>query len=165
MKEIPLTQGKVALVDDEDYEFLSRWKWCAMRQGYDRFRAYRGTESKGRFKGVLMHRVITGALPGQTVDHINRDPLDNRKENLRLCCQAKQSLNRTANRTGRKTSLYKGVYWQKDIRRWRARFRLEYLGTFMSQITAAEAYDRAAKAFDPDFALLNFPVRGDLRAA
>lgn len=164
-REISLTRGLVAIVDDSDYEWLSRWKWCALAQGSDRFRAVRGVRENGRHKPILMHRAIMQAPPGMTVDHINGDPLDNRRENLRLCQQGLNLLNRRANLTGRKTSKFKGVYWQSDIRRWRARFREQHLGIFTCEVAAAEAYDQAARAHNPGFARLNFPGGGGLSAA
>lgn len=163
--EIRLTKGLTAIVDDSDYQWLSQWKWCAFAQGRDKFRAVRGARENGRYKSVLMHRAIMQPSPGMTVDHINGNPLDNRRENLRVCEHGLNLLNRRANLTGRKTSRFKGVYWQKDIGRWRARFREQYLGTFTCEVVAAEAYDRAARAHNPDFARLNFPGGGGLSAA
>lgn len=82
MKEIPLTQGYVTLVDDADYEWLSRWKWH-----------YHGGYAE-RGDGVLMHREITDCPAGKEVDHINHDPLDNRRENLRVVTRWQNMLNR-----------------------------------------------------------------------
>jgi len=169
VKEIQLTQGKAAIVDDDDFDWLNQWKWSAGTQGRRgsavRFRALRGQMINDRYQHVLMHRQIMDCPAHLSVDHVNKNPLDNRKCNLRICDQAKQALNRVGNTTGKKTSLFKGVYWQKDIGFWRARFRLKYLGTFTNEVDAAKAYDRAAREFDPDFAHLNFPVRGGLSVA
>lgn len=169
-REIPLSQGKVALVDDADFDWLNQWKWSASRQGRPHsFPQWRAVRCVGPKKGpkhlILMHRLIMNAPTGATVDHINGDPLDNRRKNLRICPQGKQSLNRPGNRTGRKTSRFKGVYWQKDIGRWRARFRLAYLGTFINEMDAARAYDAAAKNFDPEFARLNLSAAGGVSSA
>ena len=158
MKEIPLSQGKVALVDAGDFEWLNQWKWSACKSGKIRvvYRAMRVLWNGGNQKAVMMHRLILNAQPGQIVDHINGNPLDNRRENLRICTQRQNTMN-THGHGDAKTSKFKGVYWQKDIGFWRARFRFTYLGTFKDELEAARAYDKAALAADPEFARLNFP--------
>jgi hypothetical protein len=153
-REIVLTRGMVALVDDADFDWLNQWKWCALKTGSG-FYAYRIETKDGVQKGVLMHRQITSARRDDKVDHRNRETLDNQRVNLRPCTPAQNSLNRCANKTS-KTSLFKGVYWQKDIKRWRAKFQARYLGTFIHEDDAARAYDLAAYAGSPAFALLNF---------
>ena len=153
---IPLSRGLVAIVDDEDFEWLSQWKWSASKQGRDRWRAMRVLWNGGNQKAILMHRLLLGATAEQTVDHINGNPLDNRRANLRLCSQRKQCLNRRGN-LQRKTSRFKGVGWQSGISRWRVDFRERFVGTFLDEVEAARAYDAAAFAFDPEYAWLNFP--------
>ena len=106
MKEIKLTQGQFALVDDEDFEYLNQWKWYASKHKND-CRASREV-SIGHCKSinVSMSRVIMNAKDGQLIDHINRNPLDNRKSNLRFCT-------RSQNNTNKKPcgiSKYLGVY-------------------------------------------------------
>ena len=86
MKEIPLTRGKFALVDDEDYEWLSQWKWYCSTTGY----AVRGCKNRI----LYMHREIAKTKPGMLTDHINRNKLDNRKENLRFCSHRENMKNR-----------------------------------------------------------------------
>lgn len=163
MKEIALTQGQVALVDDEDFEWLSQWKWSAGRQGKDRWRAVRGEGPRGKCKLILMARQIMDAQPGKEVDHRNRNPLDNQRRNLRIATRAEQCLNRRANVAG--ASKYKGVHIQTGTTKWRVAFREKYIGLFESEVEAAKAYDRAALKFNPDFARLNFPVGGALSLA
>ena len=108
---------------------------------------------------VFMHRVIAGAERGQKVDHINRDPLDNRRVNLRLCSQHQNLLNKPGNPEA--LSPYKGVSWHKYA--WVARITLnrktKWLGYFRSQEEAALAYDEAAREIFGEFALLNFPAK------
>ena len=156
--EIPLTQGQVALVDAADFEWLNQWKWSVSRQGRDKWRAVRWDGSQIR-RAVLMHRMITAAAPGQTVDHINGDPLDNRRANLRIATQAEQNMNRRPSLSA-KSSRFKGVCWHKGGKRWMAIFRRVYLGLYDREEDAALAYDRAALAFSPEFARLNFPIGG-----
>jgi hypothetical protein len=166
MKLIPLTKGQFAIVDDDDFEWLSEWKWCATRQGHDRWRAVRGESRfdlprRAKYRPVvrmvLMHRQILGATTGQSVDHINGDPLDNRRVNLRIATQAQNLLNkRAAMRNGRETSKYKGV--SLDRLRWRVSFKGKYIGWFKDEEEAARAYDMAALQHDAQFARLNFPM-------
>jgi len=157
VKEIELSKGQHALVDEVDFEWLNQWKWSASVQtgGGEKYRAVRVFVRDGKQKSMLMHRAILQAPPHMLVDHINRNPLDNRRENLRLTGHLGNALNRGGNVKG-KTSRFKGVYWQKDISRWRARFRKKYLGTFTDEVEAAQAYDRAATAYDAVFAYVNF---------
>lgn len=98
MREIPLTQGKVALIDDEDYEELSQYKWTAHHRAKNTWYAVRyvGKRVDGKRVGVhiQMHRVITNCPDGLVVDHINHNGLDNRKENLRTVTAAVNAGNR-----------------------------------------------------------------------
>lgn len=157
MKEIPLTRGKVAIVDDEDYERLNVHKWCVMRGGAAWY-ACRGTYTPGRGSHtLLMHRVILSAPRGVQVDHKNSDGLNNTRGNLRLATISQNGLNariRKDNTTG-----YKGI-WQSGLR-WAARIRCQgkrmHLGVFSSPEAAARAYDKKALELFGEFARLNFP--------
>lgn len=97
MKEISLTQGKVAIVDDEDFEYLNRWKWHARKNGQTwyalRSKSWR---IQGKRYGITipMHRVIMGAPEGRVIDHLNRDGLDNRRSNLRVTTFEENARNR-----------------------------------------------------------------------
>jgi len=101
-KLIPLTQGKFAIVDAEDYDWLNKHKWCACKVKQTYY-----AKRKGKGKLVCMHRQITSAPPHLLVDHINRNGLDNRKKNLRLCTRAENSRNRRSLRN--KSSRYKAI--------------------------------------------------------
>ena len=156
-REIPLTQGKVALVDEADYEWLSQWKWCARycprRKSFYVARADRST---GKYVNVQIHRVIMNLPQGdkRQVDHINHDPLDNRRENLRVCTAAENCRNRR--KRSDVTSGYKGVSFDKESGRWKATIRpngiLINLGRFVTPEDAHSAYCSAAAEHFGDFA-------------
>ena len=156
-REIQLTQGYVALVDDEDYEWLRRWKWYAVVKERGRVCAMRRGHRQGKNTTIYMHSEIVGAKPGQQVDHRNGDALDNRRGNLRACPNAQNSQNRRAN-TGR-SSKYKGVCWNKARGKWQAEicidWKKKYLGRFDTEREAALAYDAAGRELFGEFARLN----------
>jgi hypothetical protein len=155
MKEIKLSQGKVALVDDGDFEWLNQWRWAAHKNGYV-FYVVRVVYTPTP-KTIQIHRLITNAPKGMVVDHINGDGLDNRRENLRLCTVAENNKNRRRNSNN--TSGYKGV--RRDTYKYKAAIKSEnkliHLGMFSSPEDAARAYDKAAKEIFGKFAKLNFP--------
>lgn len=161
MKEIPLTRGKVALVNDEDYEVLGKHKWTAHSCGY----AYREVKGPGVARvAVLMHRVIVELASGSPipakmqVDHINGDRLDNTRANLRLATQSQNNAN-SKKRAGR--SRYRGIAWYKPYEKWMVRLTNEgknyFLGYYHDEQDAARAYDKAAREHFGEFARLNFP--------
>ena len=156
MRTIPLTQNQVALVNDEDYEWLNQWKWCASKLHYGGFAAVRG--ATGTNKRLFMHRVIMYAPKNMQVDHENHNTLDNRRINLRLAT-ASQSQHNTK---GHKNTLsrHKGVTWNRRSRKWSVQIRLNnkpyYGGCFDEEIEAAKAYDNKAKELHGEFACLNF---------
>jgi HNH endonuclease len=154
MRKVPLTRGKVALVDDEDYErVITAGPWQATPKHYDCWEA-RGHSPD--HSTIRLHRLITGAEPGQQVDHINHDGLDNRRANLRVCTPHQNNANRR--KFGGMSSRYKGVAWDKDYGCWRANGAGRYIGRFASEEDAARAYDAFAVHRWGDFALVNFPI-------
>ena len=160
IRYIPLTQGKFAIVDAEDYDWLSQYKWCAAK---DRETFYAQRYSNGRI--VSMHRVIMRAPKGVICDHRNHNGLDNRKSNLRFCTSAQNQYNKRPKKGC--ASKYKGVVRRKNYKKWRARISFKRqrinLGDFDNEMDAAMAYDDKAVELFGEFAYLNFPERIELR--
>ena len=158
-KEIPLTRGMVALVDDEDYEQLAAKKWYALNCGGKgtHFYARHAWMKGGKWHQVLMHRLIIDAPNGMHVDHINGNGLDNRRCNLRLATQAQNVRNTQAPRTI--TGFY-GVRESLNRRGYRAYLpsdteRTE-LGWYRNAEDAARMYDAAAHLIGDEFHPRNF---------
>ncbi len=154
MKQIPLTQGKFALVNDEDFALVSQWKWSAsLNDG--RWYARRGPTADNPHK--YLHRFITQAPRGSLVDHISGDGLDNRRSNLRLCTQSQNLANMRLPR--KNTSGFKGVSYQPERKKWAAKVTIARkqiaLGRFETKEEAARVYNaKALELFGP-FARLN----------
>jgi len=155
MKEIPLTQGRVALVDDEDYSWLQKWPWIyvycpSSRTGY-------AVRHEG-LRTICMHRQILGARPGQDVDHVNAAGTDNQRANIRLCTRAQNNANQRHQRRAT-SSRYKGVYWDRARGKWHAQLKtggVRYaLGRFGDEREAARAYNAFALKTWGEFARLN----------
>lgn len=157
MREIPLTQGQVALVDDADYEWLMQQKWLASfhpryNQGNGAYMAKQSRKTNG--VSMYMHRLIMGATKGQDVDHINGNTLDNRRENLRLSTRSENNMNKGKQRNNK--SGYKGVYFCKWTNRWAAQIvvnrKKKLIGRFDTPEEAHEAYKAAALELHGEFA-------------
>lgn len=160
-KTIPLSQGKVALVDNEDFEFLNQWKWTCSARKHTSY-AYRNVYQNSQYvQRVYMHRAILNPPPGMQTDHINGDGLDNRRCNLRICTPS-QNLANSRKRKGT-TSQYKGVSWGQKSQCWTAAIdeggQDVYLGHFDDEEEAAIAYNYAARRLYGEYARLN-PVPG-----
>ena len=159
-RRIPLTQGKYAIVDPEDFERLNKHKWHAVKGG-NTFYAIRCVGPAKRTTYIRMHREILRSPDHLVVDHINHNGLDNRKANTRPATRAQNNYNKLIVKGKNSSSKYKGVAWNKDKNKWRARLyfngKLIFLGYFKDEIKAAKAYDEAAKKYYGEFASLNFP--------
>jgi hypothetical protein len=150
---IPLTKGKIAIVDTADYDWLSSFTWSTSQKASGVY-ACRHVKRKN----IYMHRVITNAPAGKVVDHIDRNGLNNRRSNLRICSAADNSRN-SRGKSG--TSRYKGVFWNKKNKKWLVAIKynrkFRHIGYFENETDAAKAYDKAARKLFGEFAYLNFP--------
>lgn len=155
MREITLTQGKFAQVDDEDYEKVSKFRWCAEKLGHV-FYAKRWVTIDGKAVGIRMHRLIVSLERGDSrlVDHKDGNGLNNQKSNLRICTKAQNQFN--MRRNSRNTSGYRGVSRGKKPGTWCARIRSSgkylYLGSYHSKEDAYVAYCKAAKELRGEYA-------------
>ena len=154
MKEIPLTQGKHALVDDEDYEWLSKHKWYYSGDGY----AHRHPPRDGKpLKTERMHVSIIGKIDGLEVDHIDGNGLNNQRNNLRHVTKSQNQHNGKSHENS--SSKYKGVSLHSQVHRWWARItadgKVKSLGCYNSEAEAAKVYNEAAKKYYGEYARLN----------
>lgn len=154
VRHIPLTKNRFAIVDERDYEELSRFKWCVSCTGRRKLYACR---MEGR-RLVRMHRQILNAPAGKVVDHIDGNSLNNSRSNLRICTYSQNLCNR-GKFAG--ATRYKGVFHRKDRDKCYAKIKFEgkehYLGLYDDPAEAARAYDRKARELHGPFARLNFP--------
>ena len=158
-QKLSVSQGLSVLVDESDLPILSDHSWHVVKT-HNGVRYVNCTIMvNGKKKEVPMHRLLLKPLPNQHVDHINRNGLDNRRINLRICTP---SQNRWNSLPTIHSSKFKGVSWQTDRQRWRAqithRGKKIYIGKYRSEEDAARAYDRVARRLCGKFAWLNFSV-------
>ena len=150
MKKIKLTQDKVALVDDEDYEELNRYKWILITS------KVQGTYYVKNSAGITMHQYIL-RYPKSIVDHKDGNGLNNQRANIRLCTSQQNSRNRRKKKGC--ASIYKGVSRNKTGKEWRACIffdhRKIHIGSFDYEKNAALAYNIMAEKLFGDFAKLN----------
>jgi hypothetical protein len=156
-KEIPLSQGRTAIVDEWNYDKLRAVNWYYDSWGYAARNLW---AAGGKRTTIRMHRVIMGLLPGdpRQVDHINHNRLDNRETNLRVCTHAENTRHQQM-QLRPKSSRYKGVSWDKGKARWRAQIsfegKIQYLGRFHTEVEAAQAYNDKALELFGEFAHQN----------
>ena len=160
MKEIILTQGKVALVDDEDYERINQYKWIALKQKCG-FYAIRKINTDGKRVNFKMCREILmlSVEDKCIVDHRDRNTLRNLKENLRITDKSLNSHNCKIYKNNK--SGYRGVSWHKDANKWQVHFKINgksiNCGIYTDATKAAMAYDLMATKYWGEDATLNFP--------
>lgn len=143
MKYIQLTKGKQAIVDDEDFEYLSQWKWHYSEPGY--------ALHWDKRKKVYMHRLVNKTSIGLQTDHINKNKLDNRKFNLRSVTHQGNSINRPLIKSNR--SGYTGVSWDKSVKKWASyiyrNYKKRHLGYFINKEDAVIAYLKEYESLSP----------------
>ena len=155
MKKIKLTQNKYALVDDNDFEELNKFKWHALKSE-NTFYPLRKIWDKNTKKQtvIMMHRVIMETPKGKETDHIDRNALNNQRSNLRIVTHSQNQMNKGMSKNN--TSGFKGVMWSKKSKKWQANIRKNnkklYLGLFKTKEEAYEAYVEACKKYHGDFA-------------
>jgi hypothetical protein len=153
MKEILLTQNHVVIIDNDDYEKIKKYKWRLHRAMSNLKYAIATINNKP----ILMHRFLLGLDPKLHTDHINGNSLDNRKKNLRICTHAENMRNRKKSKNN--TSGFKGVWWAKDKKRWKAEIykngKKIHLGSYKDILGAARAYNKGALKYHGEFARLN----------
>jgi len=157
MKEIPLSQGFIALVDNEDYERVNQYKWYAGKYNHIYY-AKRSIFLDNTTQ--RMHRFILNAPKGIQIDHEDHNGLNNQKYNLRLATNKQNGANQQK-QIRHTSSKYKGVSWDKNRQKWMTKIKIDSitinLGRFENEIEAALAYDAAAIIHFGEFACLNFP--------
>lgn len=161
MKEIKLTKNKFTVVDDEDFDRLIEYRWhlgpggCAAR-------------SWNKGEATLMHRIIMDAPKGLMVDHIDGNPLNNTKKNLRICGREENLRNTKSSKNS--VSKYKGVtlFPKRKVKKWAASIRvggkLNFIGRFETETQAALIYDSEARKHFGEFGRYNFPKDGEQSA-
>lgn len=156
MKSIPLSRDLFAIVDDESYDNVNQYKWCATK-GNKTWYATRNLIVNGKRTQISMHRYLLGASGKDKVDHVNGNGLDNTMGNLRIVTHQQNILNSTAHSGG--TSKYKGVCWDKDRNKWRVQIskdgKRHHVGSFLTEDDAARAYDSAAIELFGEYAYIN----------
>lgn len=158
MKQITLTQGKVARVSDHRFDYLNQWKWQAVL--VDNVWYAQRAEEQPHPRTIYMHREIAGAPQGTRVDHRDCDGLNNVDENLRVCTASQNAANRKMNINN--STGFKGVIptgnQKKNPYKAEIRFHRQkiYLGSFPTAEEAARAYDEKAKELFGEFARTNF---------
>jgi hypothetical protein len=161
MKYLKLTRGKTAIVDDEDLDYLSQFRWHysgSDKYGYAEKTTYLGGGRKNqKSEHIYLHRFITSAKRDEIVDHINRNRLDNRKENLRVCEKRQNQVNQEMRKDNK--SGFKGVCWNRFLNKWQVgisyRGKNIHLGLFTDIKKAAKVYNQAAIKFHGEFAYIN----------
>ena len=153
MKEIQLSKGFVAIVDDVDYEALSAYKWCVKMSNGNPYAVRTRRCDEGGPKTIRMHRVVLQPQAGMMTDHTNGNTLDNRRCNLREATNAQNQQNKKTPRHN--TSGYRGVTWHGIAKRWVAQISKDgahyHLGYFKDPKEAHKAYVKKAKELHGEF--------------
>ncbi len=157
---ISLSRGRHAIIDADDNESVSRFKWHITTRGYVACFVSLGRIGGKQIRGYMyLHRLIMRPPNGMEVDHKDGNKQDCRRSNLRVCTHA-QNVRNQPGRLGK--SRYKGAYWNEQLQRWRSQIKFNYraiaLGYFDTELEAACAYDAAARIHFGEYAKTNFEV-------
>jgi len=156
---IPLTQGKETIIDAEDWPRVATKRWYTGRYAGGYYAVAKVQLADGRRQTLGLHRFLLDAAPGTIVDHIDGDPLNNTRANLRFATPGQNRANSRVKYNTR--SGYKGAYWSARHKQWEAQIRCDgkcrFLGYFRTVEGAARAYDAAARELFGQYAHLNFP--------
>jgi hypothetical protein len=154
MTKAKTSDGTEFCIDDCDAALVSRHRW------YRNYKNYVSTNIAGH--NVKLHRLILNAPKSKIVDHIDGNPLNNVRSNLRLCTAQQNNFNKRPVKSASSTSRFKGVGRKNG--QWKAEIRINgvkrWLGLFQTEEAAARAYDSAAEQYQGNFAYLNFPRMG-----
>ena len=159
MKKIKLTQGKFAIINNEDFDRVSQfnWQYDGGENGYAKRSIRIGLRKENRKWKEYLHRYITGCPQEFCVDHINGDKLDCRRNNLRICNMSQNLGNSNINKLN--TSGFKGVTWLNKNKKWMAQINFKnkhfYLGSFTNRLEAGKTYNVAATRFFGNYSKLN----------
>lgn len=176
MKEILLTQDKIALVDDEDFEKLNQLKWYVGCNGYHWYATRQRRKENGTWETITMHREILNAPKGILCDHKNGNGLDNRRDNLRPCTRQENARNRKFAQKNNRLGI-KGVHWREDIKKFQSQIQVNgkkiKLGYFNILGDADSAYRIAEEKCFGEFARGKYlfsggrgkPLRGQSKQA
>ncbi len=156
MLEVPLSQGKIALIDNADLSLIEGHSWCTQKTRHHWYAiTYVGSGHASR-RRLTMHRLLMQSPKGFMIDHIDGNGLNNQRSNLRLATAAQNQSNK---RIVSGASRFKGVFSEKRGRPWRAKIKVDgrqfSLGKFDHEADAARAYDRAALEHFGEFACTN----------
>ena len=158
MKEMQLTQGKVALIDDEDFERLNQFNWYAHRSGNNWYAVRSSSRINGKQTTIIMHREIMNTLLDMQVDHKNGNSLDNQKSNIRTCTHQQNQFNKINPQKNNKLGI-KGVRWYEKTKKFHARIGINgkyiHLGYYNVLGDADSAYRIAEEKYFCEFARCN----------
>ncbi len=164
MKEIKLTKGFSAQVDDEDYDRINQYKWY-VKKDRNTYYAVRDSRKKGKRRYFSMHREILNNPTGTLTDHKDRNGLNNQRSNIRVCTRLENNKNVHLRKDS--TTGIKGVCFDKRSKRWCANIgfngRLRWLGYFNTPKDAEKVYDEANIRLFGDFSSPNRALRAEVR--
>jgi len=159
MKEIQLTQGYVALIDDEDYDMVNFFSWRVMIRKTNIYVGTQACRINKKAVTMLLHQLVLHNTPeGYEIDHIDGNALNNQKSNLRIVTHT-QNMKNTRKSSGGVTSKYKGVFKPSGVRKYKVLITVDkkviYLGYYKDELEAARVYNEAALKYFGEYAKIN----------